>query len=62
MYIVFLVNMSIDVKSNFHSNRKHEFGYENWIWSFGIINSEKDGKSSKFIWTFIRLKNKQILR
>jgi len=28
-----------------------EFGYENWIWCFGIINSEKDGKPSKFIWT-----------
>jgi hypothetical protein len=49
MYIDYFANMSINVESNFHSNRKSEFGYENWIWSFGIINFEKDGKSSKFM-------------
>ncbi len=51
MYINYFANMSIDVQSNFYSNRKHEFGYEEWIWNFGIINSEKNGKSSKFMWT-----------
>jgi hypothetical protein len=51
MYIDYFVNMPINVESSFHSNRKCEFGYENWIWGFDIINSKKDGKSSKFMWT-----------
>jgi len=43
IYLDYFANMSINVGSNSYSNRKHEFGYENWIWSFGIINPEKDG-------------------
>jgi hypothetical protein len=50
MYIDYFFNISSNVESSFHSNRKCEFGYENWIWGFGIMNSKKDGKSSKFMW------------
>jgi hypothetical protein len=43
--------ISINVESSFSFQYKCVVGCKNWIWDFCIINSKKDEKSFKFIWT-----------